>query len=162
MPARIAAAVGSSPAAPTMAATTIWTPEAVATAQSPSEPPSSSTSTPTSSSFKRGISAGSATAASFGLNWRICRASSSRFFAPESARTRNLSGWAATISRVLTPMEPVDPRIEMCFISEPPEEVYGIVVGYRSSKKDTIHPVQHATVAGEDAAGVFDPEAALQ
>src|SRR3989339_450941 len=58
----------------------------------------------------------SATAAISGLNALICSSSSSMLFLAVSPTTLNLSRYLAITSSALRPMEPVEPKIVICFI----------------------------------------------
>ncbi len=111
LPARAAARVGRKPAAPTIAAMTVSASERLAMV--------SSASTPTRTvvgvlvcrnmPLRRLAAASEPTTAKRGKNWWHCSARRSTFLFADSASTSNRSGWRATTSSVLTPMEPVAP-----------------------------------------------------
>src|SRR5699024_2560651 len=113
LPARAAASVEASPAAPTMAATTVSTPPMAATVASASGPASTAQATPAPCSARASVSlhAASAMTATAGR----CRTQSStslstlRWAVRTVARKR--AGCRATTSSALAPMEPVAPRM---------------------------------------------------
>src|SRR6185369_14162687 len=159
-PAFIAAAVGTNPAAPTMAATTMSVSVRVAAATRPSTPDIISVPEPDGSmDFSLPASSSFRTTASLGENLAICFANRSRFAPAVRASTVNLSGWAATMSRVLVPVEPVEPSMVSLFIGVSVKESAGnksgIVVGCRSCKENTVEPVEYAAMSRDDSSGIL-------
>ena len=61
----------------------------------------------------------SGTATSWGRKSAICSSSKARFRPAVSATTSKQSGCSVTISRVLTPIEPVEPRMASRFMQKP-------------------------------------------
>ena len=117
LPARAAASDEGKPAAPTMAAITTSVSACAAISASALSP--ARTSVPQPVAFNRTRSASpratSGTAAKRGRNFSHCTASSSTRNDADKAKTRKRSGWRAITSSVLTPMEPVEPRIVTFF-----------------------------------------------
>ena len=113
LPARAAARLGASPAAPTMAAITASTPGSLLTSHSACGPASTSTGKP-SSLTRRARScacAGLAITAYRGTKrWHWARIVST-WVAAVSAKTEYRSGWRPITSSVFAPMEPVEPRM---------------------------------------------------
>src|SRR2546425_859220 len=68
------------------------------------------------------------------------------------------------MSRVLVPMEPVEPRMTIRFMrcSSGKSHREEAIVEYRCREDQAVHAVQHATVAGNEPAGILDAGAALQ
>ena len=115
-PASIAAIVGRMPIMPTTAVTRISYPSMTAISKSPSMPetifvPVSATRTASSFAFSS-----SQTPQIFGENSRIWLSSASMFL-PAAIPTTSISPFARTTSKVWVPMEPVEPRIAIRFIS---------------------------------------------
>ena len=67
-------------------------------------------------SFNSGAFFESNKATTWGLNFLICSANSSTLLPADKASISKLSGFRSITSSVLTPMEPVEPRIEIFFI----------------------------------------------
>ena len=116
LPALIALTVGTRPAAPTMADTTMSEPSAAPTAAAPSIPQCISGFSVPSRSRRSPADSSSLTETIPGLNSLIC--SASRLMSWPSARpvTLNLSGCWRTTSSVLNPIDPVLPRIDNDFM----------------------------------------------
>src|SRR5688572_21775819 len=162
---RIAANVGTRPAPPTMADTTSSASGSDATAARPSWPLKISVGRPEQRclSLAAGDSADMATAR--GRYRRICSASISSFWPAVRPTTRNSAGNRSTMSSVLVPIDPVEPRMTIDFIagpswmrSDPSDERHIVVEGGRG-EQETIEPVQHASMPGEQAAGILDADA---
>ena len=116
-PASMAARVGSSPTAPTMAETTRSAPEATATSRTPALPQRiSGASAGGTSSRKLAATASLCTDTRAGRNCRICSARTLTFCPAANPATANSPGCSATTARVLWPMEPVEPRIARRFM----------------------------------------------
>ena len=115
-PARMAARVGASPAPPTIAESTRSTSGRLAIVQLPFVP--SKTSIPSSEVRSRNSLARcrSNTETYDGWKQRICCSSRSMLLPAASPTTVNRSRCCWTISRVLTPTEPVEPRIANLFV----------------------------------------------
>ena len=113
LPARAAASVDCKPAAPTIAAITTSVSACAATSDSALSPSRTLVSQPAAFKRARSTSArvASANAAKWGRNFWHCKASSSTRDDADSANTWKRSGCRAITSNVLTPMEPVEPRI---------------------------------------------------
>ncbi len=117
LPACTAARVGTNPAPPTMAAMTTSASGAVATAFAPSSPQRISAFWFPRRERKRETSCSLAMLTHRGENSRTCSASLSTFLPAANPDTWNSSGKLRTNFRVLTPMEPVEPRIARDFIN---------------------------------------------
>ena len=118
LPAFAAAKVGTKPAAPTMAAITVSQPESVTAVTNASGPYKTCVRIFFSSSnaVKRAAPCASPITARAGENSIHCFANSSTCLLAVKANTLKRSGCARMTSKVLTPIDPVDPRIEMCLI----------------------------------------------
>src|SRR5215813_4050495 len=120
LPSSSARCVGSNPSAPTTAPITISTRSQVATSQSPSTPrPIFGAATFRRFNSKRSFAAlsSSLTETTCGRYSSTCSASNSTFDPAPKAATPNSPLKASTTRRVLRPIEPVEPRIEICFIN---------------------------------------------
>ena len=113
--ARIAATVGRRPIIPTTAVTSISDSGITAAASRPSIPLTICTGRSRTFARSCAASASSQTAASFGRNSRIWR-SRRRIFLPAVSAQTLISFCSLTISSVCVPIEPVEPRIAICFI----------------------------------------------
>ena len=113
LPARAAASDEGRPAAPTIEAITTSVSTCAATSESAVSPASTCVLQPAFSSRSRNASACTTpgNAAKRGRNFSHCKASSSIREHADNANTRKRSGCRAITSSVLTPMEPVEPRI---------------------------------------------------
>ncbi len=114
LPALIAARVGIRPDAPTSAETTMSAPSQAATSSRPSSP-QQALGVYDSPFFISFISHSSERDITSGRNSSACLTNNSLFLPAAMAVTRNLSGYRLMISRVLRPMEPVEPRIASLF-----------------------------------------------
>jgi len=112
LPARAAASVEVSPAAPTMAAMTASTAAAAAAFSRPSRPASTRVARPWASTRRASSCAASASlmTAYSGCSVRTCCQSASTWRCALSATTAKRCGWRAKTSSVLAPIEPVEPR----------------------------------------------------
>ncbi len=121
LPARAAARVGLRPAAPTMAAMTCPAPGCAATASRPSSPARTRVGRlrRLTSPSSRCAASGEASATTSGRNSMHCSSSRPSLRSAASATTRKRSGWRRTTSRVLSPIDPVDPRIDRPFTKRP-------------------------------------------
>src|SRR5208282_5079800 len=117
LPALIAASVGRKPIAPTSADITSSASGCVATAIAPSSPCTTFTRcAPTRVASSR-ASSGVATDTSSGWKRFTCSVSRSRLRPAAIAATRKRSLKRPTTSSVVTPTDPVEPRIEIAFIA---------------------------------------------
>ncbi len=124
LPLVMAFKVGTRPAAPTIADTTMSASSAVAMVSGPSRPwIISGFCFPGSIFLKSRARASLSTETWRGLNSRICFLRRSRFVPAARAQTEKRSGKRRITSRVLTPIEPVEPRSDMCFIRQCPGNV---------------------------------------
>jgi len=112
LPARAAASVERSPAAPTMAAMTQCTSGSSASSSSAPLPASTRVPSAAPSRCARSSAAArsSASAAYAGRQVRICCASFAALLLAAMAMRRKRCGWRARTSSVLSPTEPVEPR----------------------------------------------------
>src|SRR5438128_356045 len=80
------------------------------------------------------------------------------------ARATNFPVNLLMMSRVLVPMEPVEPRMTIRFMrcSSGKSHREEAIVEYRCREDQAVHAVQHAAVAGDEPAGILDAGAALQ
>src|SRR5207245_60630 len=110
LPAAAAASVAGRPAAPTIAAMTAWQSSCVTTA--PSAPAPNRSSVPVSENLLcKSRSSPTPDSTAYRGRWlRHSASSGSAAACAVSARTWYRSGWRATTSSVLAPMEPVAPR----------------------------------------------------
>ena len=113
LPARAAASVGISPAAPTMAAITMSTLSPATSAASASVPLSTRVAEPVLRSAARASSAarGSTSTTQSGLNSIACCTTACQLPWAHSTAARKRSGCRAMTARVLLPMLPVEPRM---------------------------------------------------
>ena len=118
-PALIASMVGRMPIIPTIAVTRISDSGTAATESSPSMPDTISISISRTRLLSSAARSSFHTAASFGRNSRICCSSRSMLF-PAARAVTSRSPLVLTISSVWVPMEPVEPRIAIFFISSVP------------------------------------------
>jgi hypothetical protein len=115
-PALIASIVGRIPIIPTIAVTTICESFQDAAASNPSIPDKISTSRSAVFIFSSAAFSSFHTAAIDGLNSRICFSRSSMLF-PAASAVIFISLFVLTISSVWVPIEPVDPKTAILFIS---------------------------------------------
>ena len=117
-PAFTADKVGSSPAAPTIAAITWSASGCAANSQMACSPLNTSVGQPSAVSFSRNFFAAvsSFNAAKCGRNFMHFSSMASAFFPPTSANARYLSELCSMTDNVLCPIEPVAPKITIsCF-----------------------------------------------
>ena len=117
LPALMAAKAGTSPALPTMPETTKSESGQVATFTGPCSPKIISTSRPASCSRTKASFERSKRDATLGLNCLTCSTNFSALLPADNPLISKRSEFLATTSRVLTPIDPVEPRREICFIS---------------------------------------------
>ena len=115
-PASMAAMVGRMPSMPTIAVTKTSAFSSQATAINPSMPNSTGMSRSLMRSASSFAFSSVFTAARTGLNSRICRSSRS-ILSPADNAVTFISCCARTTSSVWVPMEPVEPKIAIYFIS---------------------------------------------
>ena len=119
LPFRMAARVGSSPATPITAVTTVSASARVAASKTPRGPAATRMGVSARRTFKSAAADSSTAATSLGRNFRACSSSSREFRLAVSAAT--VRPQACATSRVCRPMEPVDPSTErVLFIPPPP------------------------------------------
>src|SRR5881397_3453574 len=123
LPALIAASVGTSPAPPTMAEMTRSASGSVAACMSPSVPFRIVVFRPLHRARRRSAAAGSAMATTAGENVRTCSSSLSTLLAAVRPTAWNFSGNLLMMSRVLVPMDPVEPRMTIRFMRVVPQGV---------------------------------------
>src|SRR5690606_34024798 len=173
LPARAAARVESSPAAPTMAATTVWQASQAARSVIASMPAwacvgSFAAARPSRSAA---CSAGSAIAAWSG-RWRRHRPSSASTLLPAaSTDARRRSGWRAITSSAEEPIEPVAPRtatdcmaVEECTSGTGMSETEQFLAEqeHRQGGEHAVEAVEDATVSRDHVARVLGPDVALE
>src|SRR5260363_97520 len=84
-----------------------------------------------------------------GANCRHCSARRFRLRCAQSAKTENRSGWRATTSNALTPIEPVEPRmVKRCCIGGGLPSM-NKPHGERQYWQQRVDAVQHAAVTGQ-------------
>src|SRR6266581_3283514 len=163
-PAVIAASVGTSPAPPTMAEMTRSASASVAVCRSPSVPLRIVVFRPLHRARRRSAAAWSAMATTAGENVRTCSSSLSTLPLAVRPTAWNFSVNLLMMSRVLVPMEPVEPRMTIRFMrcSSGKSHREEAIVEYRCREDQAVHAIQHAAVAGDEPAGILDAGAALQ
>src|SRR6059036_707986 len=163
-PAVIAASVGTSPAPPTMAEMTRSASASVAICRSPSVPLRIVVFRPLHRARRRSAAAWSAMATTAGENVRTCSSSLSTLPLAVRPTAWNFSVNLLMMSRVLVPMEPVEPRMTIRFMrcSSGKSHREEAIVEYRCREDQAVHAIQHAAVAGDEPAGILDAGAALQ
>ena len=118
LPRSMAASVGRRPIMPDTAVTTVSAESSKAAASSPSIPPATLIFISERRRFNSSAAASSNKTASSGRNLRHCASSSSTFREAASAAT-GICSFSAT-SSVWRPMEPVEPRMEIRFVTARP------------------------------------------
>src|SRR5438132_907111 len=163
-PAVIAASAGTSPAPPTMAEMTRSASASVAVCRSPSVPLRIVVFRPLHRARRRSAAARSAMAPTAGENVRTCSSSLSTLPLAVRPTAWNFSVNLLMMSRVLVPMEPVEPRMTIRFMrcSSGKSHREEAIVEYRCREDQAVHAIQHAAVAGDEPAGILDAGAALQ
>ena len=122
LPARAAASVAGSPAAPTIAAMTTSTASSATMRSSASLPWCTSVASPCArtAAASRSAAAASQSTACAGRKATHCSSSTRSFLPAASAVTRKRSRWRATTSSVFFPIEPVDPKTAIRLMARPP------------------------------------------
>ena len=163
-PASNVARVAASPAAPTIAFSTVSAPASRTSSTTPASP---SSTAPSKIVRARAAAAGS-TSAIRSTPWAVADATSASALECAASAQADSSGWSRTISSAWTPIEPVAPRTATDFTllilpvgidaplgTLPPVDGQRDEVDGRAGEEQRIDPVEHAAVAAQQAAGVL-------
>ena len=112
----MASIVGSNPAKPTKAETTISTDGIVTTSHNAEEPAYTFTSVSANASRSCSYLSSLAITTASGLNFLACSISNSTLLFAVSTRTSNISPCSSATRRVWVPIDPVEPNIAIFFL----------------------------------------------
>src|SRR5512145_2617732 len=96
-----------------------------------------------------------------GVKRRICSANISSLLPAVRPTTRNSSGKRSTMSNVLVPMDPVEPRMTIDFIGGSSgvrchsSHERHIVVEGRRREQETVEPVEHTAMPRKKPPGIL-------
>src|SRR6266851_2070899 len=155
LPAAAAASVAGRPAAPTIAAMTAWQSSCMTTSLSAAAPNRSSVPVSENLFFKSRSWLTPDSTAQRGRWLRHSASSGSAAACAVSAKTRYRSGWRATTSSVLAPMEPVAPRT-VRFIGSMADDQRQEGRGERQGGSCAVDTVQNTPMSGQDFSAVLD------
>ena len=152
LPASIAASVGSRPTMPTTAVTTISAPLSAAQAVRPSMPESTQISVSASLILRSRAASSSNAHTILGCSARAC--SSSKFMRLFVVNATTSASTDGKISTVCVPIDPVEPKIAIFFISVLLSREFAVRGSFKNTHQQRALPVQPAVPSKPGSAGL--------